>query len=624
MAGLTDTMPKLFHFSVSRRLLLIVFIGLVTPAVIAGKSLLTLRHALVELRETEVKHLDESAWSVVASIYDRAAKGELGEAAAKDAAKAAVRAMHYGGSNYFFIWDLEGTSVVNGGDPRLEGRNFVSGPDSLQKPRVSKMARELIAAAQGGEGYARYVHPKPGQTVELEKVSYSKLFKPWGWAIGTGAYVTDIDEAFWAEAKTDAIITVSLAIIASLLSYIIGRDLTVSLRRLTDITKNLVAGKVDIIVPDTGRTDEVGTLAETVQVFKDSLIRTRVLEAQQVAEQKAASDAAALVVACLATGLERLAAGDLTYRLRTVLPPAYEKLRNDFNNAVSQLADLTQGLVTNMAAVRSGSTKIADSTDDLSQRIEQQVAQLKNTAIALGDVTSGVQSTADNSAHAREIVAATLDDVSRGRSVMRDAVDAMGEIATYSEQIARIIAVIDAIAAQTGLLALNATIEAARAGDAGRGFTVVAAEVRALALRSTTAAQEIKTLVGDSARHVARGVTLVANTGDALTRIVDQVVLVSDAMRSIVDVSHEQATSLRQVDAAIRHLDQVSQENATLVDLSASASHALMREAENSAVLTARFKLADAMAAPVRGERALSFGLNRFDAGEAPFIAKVA
>ena len=586
-------MSKLFQFSVSRRLLLIVVIGLAIPVVVAVNSLVTLKHTLLEMREIEVKHLDESAWTVVSGFYERSMKGEIDEATAKTAARNAVRAMHYDTGNYFFIWDLDGTSIVNGGDPSLEGRNFVSGSGALEKPHVSMMARKLIAAVKDGEGFARYKHPKAGQKAELDKISFSKLFKPWGWAIGTGAYVTDIDEAFWSEAKTDAIITVSLTLLSSLLSYLIGRDLSSSLRRLTEATKNLIAGNVDVVVPATGRSDEVGTLARTVQVFKDSEVRTRILEAQQVAEQKAASEAAELVVTCLATGLERLAAGDLTYRLNTVLPPAYEKLRTDFNNAVSQLSELTQGLVTNMSAVLTGSHKIADSTDDLSRRIEQQVAQLKKTATALGDVTSGVQSTADNSAQAREIVATTLDDVSRGRSVMRDAVDAMSEIATYSEQIARIIAVIDAIASQTGLLALNATIEAARAGDAGRGFTVVAAEVRALALRSTKAAQEIKTLVGDSAGHVARGVKLVGNTGDALTRIVEQVGLVSDAMRSIVEVSHEQATSLRQVDDAIRQLDQVSQENAALVERSAAASHALMHEAEVSAALTGRFRLVD-------------------------------
>jgi methyl-accepting chemotaxis protein len=237
------------HLSISRRFLVVLLLGAAAPAFLSMQSLMSLKDALIEARSSEVRHLDEAAWTAVASYYDRAAKGLMTEAAAQEAAKDAVRAMRYDGMNYFFIWDMNGTGIAHGGNQNLEGKNFISGPDAEKKPGVADMVGKLVKVAkEQGEGFARYRIPKAGQTIPLDKIGYSKLFAPWGWAIGTGVYIADIDtqinEIFWKKAFSDLMVTAVVA----LLSFLLSRDLSQSLCRLTGAMKRLAAGDLSATV----------------------------------------------------------------------------------------------------------------------------------------------------------------------------------------------------------------------------------------------------------------------------------------------------------------------------------------------------------------------------------------
>ena len=307
-------------------------------------------------------------------------------------------------------------------------------------------------------------------------------------------------------------------------------------------------------------------------------------------------------VAEIGLALERLAAGDLTYRLEATLPPTFENLRTDLNAAMTQLQTTMQAIVGNASGIRSGTGEIAQAADDLSRRTEQQAASLEQTAAALDEITATVRKTADGARQAREVVARTRADAEHSGAVVRQAVAAMGEIEGSSRQVGQIIGVIDEIAFQTNLLALNAGVEAARAGEAGRGFAVVASEVRALAQRSAEAAREIKALIATSAQQVGAGVKLVGETGEALERIVAQVGEVSGVVGEIAASAGEQATGLAEVNTAVNQMDQVTQQNAAMVEQSTAASHALAQETEQLAQLTGRFQLgADADApAPAR------------------------
>src|SRR5690606_37976223 len=253
-------------------------------------------------------------------------------------------------------------------------------------------------------------------------------------------------------------------------------------------------------------------------VFRDNQLQMERLRADQEASRAAAEEtrkqsaeaAAAVaeeqatVVSSLAHALDRLADGDLTYRLDMAFPGEYQKLRDDFNAAVAKLEEAMRAISGATASIQSGTSEISQSADDLSRRTEHQAATLEETAAALDEITATVQRTAEGATHGREAVASAKVDAERSGEIVRRAVVAMNEIEGSAKQISQIIGVVDEIAFQTNLLALNAGVEAARAGESGKGFAVVASEVRALAQRSAEAAKEIKGLISASSEQVAQ------------------------------------------------------------------------------------------------------------------------
>ncbi|WGM38335.1 globin-coupled sensor protein [Caulobacter sp. NIBR1757] len=312
--------------------------------------------------------------------------------------------------------------------------------------------------------------------------------------------------------------------------------------------------------------------------------RQRAVEAEALAASQA-------VVTSFGDGVSKLAEGDLTYRIRGEVPPAYSQLQADFNQAMVKLEEAMGVITVNVNGMRTGAGEISQAADDLSRRTEHQAATLEETAAALDEITATVKRTADGANQANIVVSGARDDAEKSGVVVRDAVAAMGQIEQSAQQISQIIGVIDEIAFQTNLLALNAGVEAARAGDAGRGFAVVAQEVRALAQRSAEAAKEIKTLISASSRQVGQGVDLVGQTGEALQRIVAKVAEMTGLVQEITASTQEQATALTQVNTAVNQMDQVTQQNAAMVEQSTAASHSLSQEADQLVRLVARFKV---------------------------------
>jgi methyl-accepting chemotaxis protein len=316
------------------------------------------------------------------------------------------------------------------------------------------------------------------------------------------------------------------------------------------------------------------------------------------AERQKAAGQQKLAIAALTEGLEHLASGDLAFRLSEALAAEYEGLRADFNAAITTMQDTMQAITIVARGVRAGADEITHASDDLSRRTERQAASLEETAAALDQITATVRRTAANASEARNNVSAAKTDAERSGAVVRDTVQAMSGIETSSKQIGNIIGVIDEIAFQTNLLALNAGVEAARAGDAGRGFAVVAAEVRALAQRSANAAKEIKALISASGMQVASGVKLVGETGQALERIVARVAQLNSLVADIAASAQEQATGLNEVNITVNQMDQVTQQNAAMVEQSTAASHGLAGEAHELARLVGQFKLGEVAAGP--------------------------
>jgi methyl-accepting chemotaxis protein len=342
-------------------------------------------------------------------------------------------------------------------------------------------------------------------------------------------------------------------------------------------------------------------------------LATDITEAEQRArrnedERHRAEEVQSQVVSALADNLKRLAEGDLSARIETQFEGGYAALRSDFNRAVESMSDAMSTIATTTNAVRSGSNEISSAADDLSRRTEQTAASLEQTAAALDQVTATVRTSADSAQQAALQAEGSRSEAETAGHVVHDAVGAMDQIERSSNQISQIIGVIDEIAFQTNLLALNAGVEAARAGDAGRGFAVVAAEVRALAQRAADAAKEIKALIATSTEQVGRGVQLVGATGKALEKLVERAAGIETLVREIARASQEQAIGLGEVNTAVNQMDQVTQQNAAMVEETTAAASQLQTQAASLTQSVGRFRLSageDAYDTPAAAPRKL-------------------
>jgi methyl-accepting chemotaxis protein len=409
----------------------------------------------------------------------------------------------------------------------------------------------------------------------------------------------------------------------------ISRKVVTPIDGLSRYMKQLATGELSLQPPYQGRSDEIGDMGKSVAVFRDAMIAHQEAEAQlgrerataeaERAKTEAAREAALsqlnTVVKDMSLGLDNLAKGDLKFRLLEWFPLDFKGLRMDYNQAMDTIQLTMTGVVNNTQNIQSSAHEITQASDDLSRRTEQQAASLEQTAAALDQITSTVRKTAEGADEARKLVADSKADAENSGSVIHETITAMNGIEKSSKEIGNIIGVIDEIAFQTNLLALNAGIEAARAGEAGRGFAVVATEVRALAQRSTTAAKEIKDLISASGQQVESGVKLVGDTGRALSRIATQVDRLNTLVSQIAVSAREQAIGLAEVNTAVSTMDQVTQQNAAMVEETTAASHSLAREAAELSKLVSVFQIDAALTpqakAPVKTPAPVSAAKSR-------------
>ncbi|KQR68979.1 methyl-accepting chemotaxis protein [Rhizobium sp. Leaf341] len=358
------------------------------------------------------------------------------------------------------------------------------------------------------------------------------------------------------------------------------------------------------------RGDEIGDMARCVDRFRTDAIDKQRLERdaadsrshneteRRQRETSSADDARQVQIAVTALGqaLNKLADGQLTVAIDTPFRADLETLRLDFNQAVEKLRTVLSGMRDNSASITANGRQMRSAADDLAKRTEQQAASLEETSAALDQITVTVRTATEKAEEASQMVSRTHANAEESGRIVSEAVAAMARIEDASAEIGKIINVIDEIAFQTNLLALNAGVEAARAGEAGKGFAVVAQEVRELAQRAAGAAKDIKGLVSRSSAEVGTGVRLVQETGEALGRIGTDVDQINEHMRTIVVAAREQSTGLTEINIAIGQLDQMTQQNAAMVEQTNAASHTLAQDAESLSTLIGQFAIGGAAA----------------------------
>jgi methyl-accepting chemotaxis protein len=392
--------------------------------------------------------------------------------------------------------------------------------------------------------------------------------------------------------------TAALSIRERLTSSEEGHSILDSAASGTTYTGEMRLGELTLSGAFAPISDQDGKATGYVLLASD-VTQDRAFAVQAEAQRKTAEENQAEIVNRLTNALQQLAQGDLTTRLEQQFKGGHDNLRLDFNTALTALDQTIVQVLDKAISIKGETDNISNAASDLSKRTEQQAATLEEFAAALTEITQSVASAAEGASQADEAVTAARKNAESSGEVVKQAVSAMSEIATSSEQISKIIGVIDDIAFQTNLLALNAGVEAARAGDAGRGFAVVASEVRALAQRSSEAAREINELISASGGQVKRGVSLVDKTGTALKDIVLSVREISDLVANIATSAREQSNGLSEINGAMAQLDQVTQQNAAMFEETSAATRLLSEEADNLTATTSRFATSGATALPV-------------------------
>jgi methyl-accepting chemotaxis protein len=391
--------------------------------------------------------------------------------------------------------------------------------------------------------------------------------------------------------------TILLLGIAVSVSYLIVRRQLRPIGTLTGVISGLARQDYQTDIPETDAQDDIGQLTRACIALRKDL-----LDAAQLAEKASAAEAdrehqrleLARVVHDLRNGLSRLAEGDLTGPIASTgddpFPGEYDVLRQSYNVVLDRVSGVIDQVSVIARDVRDSAAEIADASRELSGRAETQAATLEESAAALTELTQSVASTAERASMAQEASFGNRTGAERGAGIVRDAVAAMQGIERGSDQITRIIGVIDDIAFQTNLLALNAGVEAARAGEAGRGFAVVASEVRLLAQRASESAREIKALISDSTQQVGQGSALVRHAGESLAEIVGRANDAASLVADIAMAASEQARGLAEVNSGVGQLDHVTQQNSAVAEETSAAAATLQSRSEELIIALSGFR----------------------------------
>ena len=494
-------------------------VWLVIAIVVVGLLTLTVMSAVDSRRlqmEARERSLSDQVASASALIQSFADRANAGEFSQDEAKKRAFAAVSA------MRWN-DGAGYVYVFDSNLTMRMHPIMPQRVGKSirdetdsTGKRMYRDMLAADQrDGHGLTEYMWPMPGSKGDKLKITYTSWFKPWDLHVAAGAYFVDIDAEF------------RHMLIGSLLRALL----------------------VALLV--------IGVVWESMRSIRLSI---------------GGEPAHALAMA------GRIASGDLRSGDAQYVPPtgslmdALLRMRGKLTEIVGKVQEGAQ-------VVTSAAQEISRGNDDLSYRTQEQASSLEETASSMEEMTATVKQSADHASQANQLAVAMRAQAERGGDVAARASMAMEAIQQASAQISDIVSLIDEIAFQTNLLALNAAVEAAHAGEQGHGFAVVAGEVRHLAQRSARAAKDIETLIHDSVEKVQAGSVLVDESGQALVGIIGSVKRVSDIMNELAAAGQEQSAGIDQVNRAVTQMDEVTQQNAALVEEAAAAAHAMQEQA---------------------------------------------
>ncbi|MDB5982207.1 MAG: chemotaxis protein [Pseudomonas sp.] len=525
-------MNSLRSMSISRRLWLILVVAVLMLLTLGMLMLKQIHSDLYAAKAEKTHQLVETASGILTYFHDQEVAGTLKREQAQQQAINAVRGLRYNQTDYFWINDLRPVMIMHPANAKLEGQDL----SAIKDPDGVFVFNEMVAIAKrSGAGPLEYRWPKPGSTDPVEKTSYVKLFEPWGWIIGSGVYVDDLQNEFYAQVWKASIAGFSIALIMMLLVIMISRSIVRPLQEAVDAMANIASGE-----------------------------------------------------------------SDLTRSLNTHGQDEVTQLATHFNAFTTKMQQVVRQLLEAAAALGQASTELGTNASQAQAHSQQQSQQMDLVATAINQVTYGVQDVAKNAEQAASEMHDAEDKAKQGQvsidsslrqidllsATISQAVTVIQTLAAESTQIGSVLEVIRSIADQTNLLALNAAIEAARAGEQGRGFAVVADEVRLLAQRTQKSTAEIQTMIERLQGHSNAAVKVIGDSSHASQLTIDQANLagaslnaIAQALRnlnglnaSIASATLQQAHVVEDINQNVTQAASLSQNTADAAERSSAAS----------------------------------------------------
>ena len=529
-------MNSLRSMSISRRLWLILIVAVLMLLTLGLLMLKQIHGDLYQAKRQQTQHVVQTASGVLAYYQNLEKTGVLTREAAQQQALSAVRGLRYDHDDYFWINDLTPVMIMHAANPKLDGQNL----SAIRDPDGFAVFNEFVSLAKAkGAGIVNYRWPKPGADAPVEKTSYIQLFEPWGWIIGSGVYVDDVQAEFNGQVWKASLIGLGIALLMALLVILIARSIVHPLQAAVNAMGNIASGESDLTrTLDTHGRDEITQLSQ------------------------------------------------------------------HFNSFTAKLRQVVGQLQVCANALGQSSTELGTNASQAHDRSQQQSQQMELVATAINQVTYGVQDVAKNAEHAasemRDAQAqaqqgqvnidGSLQQIDQLSSTISQAVDVIRTLSSESTQIGGVLEVIRSIADQTNLLALNAAIEAARAGEQGRGFAVVADEVRLLAQRTQKSTAEIQVMIERLQGHSEAAVKVISDSHSASQLTIEQAGQAGASLTAIGQALHNLNGLNASIASATLQQAHVVEDINQNVTQAAGLSHSTALAAEQSSVASAHLR----------------------------------